>query len=125
MMITRIITTSVHLVIFCFCCLSFQNQFTFNQRQFNKCVFVQQKTRNQLKRSRPNIIVNMNSDIPYLHEFSDEVFPLWQVPFHLEINCTFTETLKVEEKNTDVNERTIGLDCVEIWLILKSRLLTV
>ena len=42
--------------------------------------------------------------------------------FDPEINCKFVETLKVEEKNTDVNERTIAaLDCVEIWLILKSR----
>ena len=56
-----------------------------------------------------------------LHEFNEEVSLFRRIPFQLEINCKFAETLKVNEKNTDVNERTISLDCVEIWLIIKTR----
>ena len=53
----------------CFCCISFQNRFTFIGRQDIKNVFLQKKTRN-----RHDAIVDMHSDmIPYLHEFSDEV----------------------------------------------------
>ena len=43
----------------------------------------------------------------------------------IELNCKLAETLKVNEKNTDVNERTISLDSVEIWLIIKTRWLAV
>ena len=78
----------------CFCCISFQNRFTFIERQDIKNVFLQKKTRN-----RHDAIVDMHSDmIPYLHEFKDEVSLFWQIPFQLEINCKLVKALKVEEK---------------------------
>ena len=53
----------------CFCCISFQNRFTFIERQDIKNVFLQKKTRN-----RHDTKVDMHSDmIPYLHELNDEV----------------------------------------------------
>ena len=58
----------------CFCCISFQNRFTFIERQDIRNVFLQKKTRNQSKRSRHDAIVDMHSDmIPYLHKFNNEV----------------------------------------------------
>ena len=58
----------------CFCCISFQNRFTFIERQDIRNVFLQKKTGNQSKRSRHDAIVDMHSDmIPYLHKFNDEV----------------------------------------------------
>ena len=82
-----------------FCCISFQNRFTFIERQDIKSVFLQKKARNQSKRSRHDAIVDMHSGmIPYLHEFNDEVFLFSQIPFQLEINCKLVKALKVEEK---------------------------
>ena len=65
----------------------------------------------------------MNSYIPYLHEFDDEVSQSFLTnSFPLEVNCKLVKALaKSGGECTDVNERAIDLDCVEIWLILNSR----